>query len=78
MTSRSLERLVDCSRSLVLTTSLVVIADILAVAHRNNERDSLTGALAISDNWYLQVLEGPTAALESLLRGLSAIHATAT
>lgn len=70
MTTSSLERLVYCSRSLVPTTSLLVIADILAVSHRNNERDSLTGALAISDNWYLQVLEGPTAALDGLLRRL--------
>lgn len=32
--------------------------------------DSPTGGLAISDNWYLQGLEGPVAAPDDLLRRL--------
>lgn len=70
MSMPTLERMVYCSRALVPTSSLLVIADILAVSHRNNARDGLTGALAISDGWFLQVLEGPPAALDSLLRRL--------
>ena len=70
MTAVRLERLVYCSRALVPTSSLLVISDILAVSHRNNARDGLTGALAVSDGWFLQVLEGPPAALDSLLRRL--------
>jgi len=70
VTPGPLERLVYCSRSRVPTDSLLVIADILAVAHRNNERDGLTGALAVSQTWFLQVLEGRPAAIDSLMRRL--------
>ena len=39
------------------------IDDILAVSRRNNGRDGLTGLLAIGGRRFLQVLEGPGAAL---------------
>jgi hypothetical protein len=70
--SEPLERLVYCSTATVPTESLVLIADILSVSQRNNDRDGLTGALAISDGWFLQVLEGRPAALDTLLRRLAA------
>jgi hypothetical protein len=66
----ALERIVYCSRSNVPTDSLLVISEILAVSERNNRRDNLTGALAISEGWFLQVIEGPPTALDSLLRRL--------
>ena len=65
-----LERMVYCSTANVPTDSLYFIADILSVSQRNNERDGLTGALAISDGWFLQVLEGRSSALDNLLRRL--------
>ncbi len=65
-----LERIVYCSRATVPTESLLVIAEILAVSQRNNDRDRLTGALAISDGWFLQVIEGEPMALDRLLRRL--------
>ena len=55
----ALERLVYCSRARIDTASLQVIAEILGVSQRNNARDGLTGALAINEGWFLQVLEGP-------------------
>ena len=68
--TESLERLVYCSTATVPTDSLLLIAQILSVSQRNNDRDGLTGALAISDGWFLQVLEGPPSALDALLRRL--------
>ncbi len=68
----ALERLVYCSRAKVPTESLLVIADILAVSQRNNDRDRLTGALAICEGWFLQVLEGETVPINQLLRRLDA------
>ncbi len=65
-----LERLVYCSKATVSTESLMVLTDILAVSQRNNDRDNLTGALAIADGWFLQVIEGPNSKLNSLLRRL--------
>ncbi len=66
----ALERIVYCSRSNVSTDNLLVISEILAVSDRNNRRDDLTGALAINDGWFLQVIEGQTAQLDNLLRRL--------
>ncbi len=68
--SHSLERMVYCSRATVPTSSLLLISDILATSQRNNDRDGLTGGLAISDGWYLQVVEGNGAALDRLLARL--------
>ena len=44
------------------------LIQILAVSQRNNARDEITGALAVSRGRYFQVVEGPTVALEGLLR----------
>lgn len=67
-----LERVVYCSRATVPTESLLVIADILAVAQRNNDRDGLTGALAINDGWFLQVIEGPSDRIDRLMDRIKA------
>ena len=68
--ANKLERLVYCSKATVSTDSLMVLTDILAVSQRNNDRDNLTGALAIADGWFLQVVEGPSSKLNNLLRRL--------
>ena len=57
----ALERIVYCSRARIDTTSLQAIAEILGVSQRNNAREGLTGALAVNDGWFLQVVEGPGA-----------------
>ena len=67
----TLERLVYCSAATVSTNSLLVIADILAVSQRNNLRDGLTGALAIGDGWFFQVIEGQKSYLDALIIRLS-------
>lgn len=67
-----LERLVYCSRACTDTGSLQAIAEILGQSQRNNARDGLTGALAVNDGWFLQVVEGPGPALDDLLRRLAA------
>jgi len=63
--------MVYCSRATVPTSSLLLISDILATSQRNNDRDGLTGALAISDGWYLQVIEGGGSALDRLMTRLA-------
>ena len=68
----SLERVIYCSRATVPTGSLTLLTDILAVSQRNNERDQLTGALAVSDGWFLHVVEGPPHNLDRLLGRLEA------
>ena len=68
----NLERLIYCSKATVPTNSLALLTDILAVSQRNNERDHLTGALAISDGWFLQVIEGSPQNLDRLLARLEA------
>ncbi|MDY6925265.1 MAG: BLUF domain-containing protein [Pseudomonadota bacterium] len=68
----SLERLVYCSRARVDTGSLQAISEILGVSLRNNAREGLTGALAVNDGWFLQVIEGPGQAVDRLLRRLAA------
>ncbi len=42
----------------------VIIAHILEVSRRNNERVGVTGALMFNDGCFAQVLEGPTVAVE--------------
>lgn len=42
------------------------LANILSGARRNNRRDSITGALVCRDDLYLQLVEGPSEAIDSL------------
>jgi hypothetical protein len=65
-----LERLVYDSTATGSTGSLTNLAVILAQSHRNNARDGLTGVLAAHADRYIQVIEGPREALDSLLRRL--------
>ena len=67
-----LERLVYCSKARGPTTSLLFISQIVGVSQRNNARDDLTGALAISDGWFLQVIEGLPHRVNNLLARLQA------
>ena len=67
----ALERVVYCSRARVDTGSLQAISELLGVSQRNNVREGLTGALAVNDGWFLQVIEGPGTALDRLLRRLA-------
>lgn len=69
--SEALERAVYCSRALIDTASLQAISELLGVSQRNNARDGLTGALAVNDGWFLQVIEGPATGLDRLLRRLA-------
>lgn len=62
--------MVYCSEVTVPTESLLFISQILSVSQRNNTRDGLTGALAISDGWFLQVIEGEKDHIDHLLRRL--------
>lgn len=42
------------------------LAAILTEARRNNRRDAITGALICRQDLYLQLIEGPAAAIDSL------------
>ena len=44
---------------------------ILIIARRNNPRDSITGALICRQDLYLQLLEGPRAAVEARYRSIA-------
>jgi hypothetical protein len=44
----------------------LMLAGILAVARRNNPRNDITGALICRHDLYLQLIEGPSAAIEAL------------
>ena len=65
-----LQRLIYRSVATGTTASLLNVATILAESQRNNDRDGLTGALAAHGDRYIQVIEGPSVALDSLLRRL--------
>lgn len=65
-----LERLVYESTATGSTGSLNNLAVILGESDRNNARDGLTGVLAVHADRYIQVIEGPREALDSLLRRL--------
>lgn len=43
-----------------------MLAGILASARRNNARDAITGALICRHDLYLQLIEGPPAAIDAL------------
>ncbi len=60
-------RIIYCSRSLIAGSAPEIEAEILRILQRsctNNAAAGLTGALMFSEDWFAQVLEGPTAALE--------------
>lgn len=67
----ALERVIYISRATPAAESLLGIAEILGQAKPNNDQLDVTGALAIGDGVFLQVLEGRTPALDSLVARLS-------
>lgn len=63
----TLERLVYVSRAKPGSLSLIGISEILGEAQRNNERREITGALAVGETSFFQVIEGQRDVLDSLL-----------
>ncbi|MEJ8280482.1 BLUF domain-containing protein [Pseudonocardia spirodelae] len=49
----------------------VVLAEIFDVARSKNKRSGVTGALLISDNWFVQTLEGDEATVSGLFETIS-------
>lgn len=66
-----MQRLIYGSTATGRTDNLMNLATLLSESRRNNERDGLTGALAAHDGRYLQVIEGPSGALDRLMRRLA-------
>lgn len=67
---QTLERLVYESVATGSTGSVLNLATILGESQRNNERRGLTGVLAAHAGRYVQAIEGPAEALDTLLRRL--------
>ena len=61
-----LDRLVYRSVAAMPTEALLPLAELLGEAQRNNERAGLTGALAVHDGRFLQVVEGDPGLLDQL------------
>lgn len=49
-----------------------MLSGILSQARRNNQRDGITGALICRQDLYLQLIEGPIAAIETLYAKIAA------
>ncbi|KLI65270.1 hypothetical protein AAV99_05370 [Aurantiacibacter marinus] len=49
-----------------------MLAGILLQARRNNKRDEITGALICRQDMYLQLVEGPAAAIDDLYLNITA------
>ncbi len=65
-----LDQLVYRSVAAMPTEHLLPLAELLGEAQRNNERAGLTGALAVHDGRFLQVVEGDPGLLDQLHRRL--------
>ena len=63
----ALQRIVYRSRATEAYCGSADFQQILKVAVRSNAQNRITGALALSDDIFVQVLEGPAARLEELL-----------
>ncbi len=69
--SLPLERVVYVSRATSPhAEAMLNLIQILAVSQRNNARDEITGALALSRGRFLQVIEGRPSDLDRLLKRL--------
>lgn len=68
--SGGLEQLVYASVSVMGSTSVLQVSDILAQSRRNNARDDITGALALVGGRFLQIVEGPSDNLKPLIARL--------
>lgn len=68
----TLERVVYCSHATTANADTVgSLVQILAVSQRNNARDDITGALAVADDRYFQVIEGKRSAIDRLLKRIA-------
>lgn len=67
-----IERLVYRSDALALSEGPVDVSGIVSTSIRNNGRRRLTGALALRDGIFVQVLEGDPEALTALMETLEA------
>ena len=67
----TIDRLVYRSEATRPTDSLQSLAELLGEAQHNNARDGLTGALAVHDGRFLQVVEGPSGMIDGLERRLA-------
>ena len=68
---RSLRRVVYRSDSHIPHDDKVALQAIFKTSLRNNRRDAITGALALPDGKFVQVIEGTPGALDGLLRRLA-------
>jgi len=66
-----LKRVIYCSEASVPMSNLLNVASILAVSSRNNARDDISGLLAFAEGTFIQVIEGPAQAVESLMSRLA-------
>ena len=64
---QSLDQLVYRSRSFMRPDDVEGLAQLVQTAAANNVRASITGALALRDGWFVQMLEGSPAALDQLI-----------
>ena len=67
MLNLTLERVVYISEATRPDPEILLLADILATSGRNNQRDGLTGALLVTSDRFLQVLEGARQDLDRTL-----------
>lgn len=66
----SLTRIIYASRPFGFDAG--VLDDILTVSRRNNARDAITGALVCRADLYLQLIEGPDAAVQATYARIAA------
>ncbi len=62
-----LSRLLYFSRAQIDMSDMPAVGEVVRQAARNNAAHSITGVLATSDDAFIQLLEGPRAALSDLL-----------
>lgn len=67
-----LEQLIYVSRARDVLTSVLSVSDILDQARRNNSRHGVTGALAFTQDSFMQLIEGEASALDDLVTRLRA------
>lgn len=64
-------RLIYRSRSIEDVISNVTLRELIDICQHNNEQAGITGLLVLSDECFLQVLEGPLAAVNRLFGNIS-------
>lgn len=67
-----IERIVYRSDAVAPTDGPVDVSNIVSISVRNNGRRRLTGALALKDGVFVQVLEGDPEALTALMEAIEA------